>query len=234
MHRKSSKIRIVFSVDDGSQYDLELADLLLKYNIPAVFYIPQDCELTEGQIQALSGMGTCIFCKDRKRLFDIGCHTLTHPQDLKKLTDKELWNEIKGAKDWLEKLIERLVTKFAYPRGRFDERVKNMVKKAGFKEARTTKVLSIDFPDDPFETNTTIHIHPDRKEYNEKSWNEIGFELFDKVIENGGRFEIWGHGWEIEKYNMWEFVEDFLAYMDDKMKEINYPRKIDIPYYELK
>ena len=219
---RNTKRQFIVSIDDGSQEDLEIADLLLKYEIPAIFYIPKNCDLTENQIKKLAGLGTCKLRPKIRKLFEIGAHTLTHPPDLKRLNDKELTKEIVGSKEWLEKLTKRPITKFAYPRGRFDKRVKEKVRLARFKEARTTRVLNINFPKDPLETDPTIHVHPDRKEYKGKAWNEIGFELFDKVVKEGGRFELFMHGWEVVKYNMEEFVEDFLAYMHDELKRIKY------------
>ena len=214
------KRKILVSIDDGNQLDLQMADLLLKYKIPTVFYI------SEGQIEHLSGQGSCLLCKEMKTLFDFGAHTLNHPEDLKRLDDSEAIMEIAGSKTKLEKIIKRPVTRFAYPSGRFNDRIKEIVKNTGFKEARTTKVLNIEFPKDSFETNPSIHIHPTRKEYNREVWLEVAYRLFDKVIKEGGRFELWGHSAEIERYNQWEFLEEFLGYMDQEMKKINYVRKI--------
>ena len=224
------EIKIITSWDDGHQLDLQLGDLLLKYNIPAVFYVaPEYSQLLGTQVRMLANSGPegCLTCKDKGGLFEIGAHTLTHPQDLKLLSDNEATKEIAGSKTSLEQTIGKPVTKFCYPRGRFDARIKVVVKSCGLIEARTTKVMNTSFPEDPFETDPSIHIYPDRKEYKGLSWHEMADILFNNVLDNGGRFEIWGHSWEIEKYNMWEFLEDFLCYMDDKMEEINYPRKVN-------
>lgn len=215
------KRKILCSCDDGYNLDLTLSSLLRKYRIPAVFYIAPNYYrfgLSNDQMRYLAGV--------ENGLFEIGAHTMNHPYDLKRLSEKELVSEISGSKVYLEDIIKKPVTKFCYPRGRFDERVKQVVREAGFKEARTTRVLNIDFPKDLFETDTSIHIYPDRKEYKGRTWIEIGYELFDKVIKDGGRFEIFCHSFEIEKYNLWESVNDFLQYMDDGMKKINYLRKI--------
>lgn len=220
------KIEILASFDDGHKDDSAIAEMALKYNIPTVFYIPGNAELREGQIERLAGHGTCHLCPIMEKLFDIGAHTLTHPQDLKILSREDAVKEIAGSKDWLEKIIGRPVTRFCYPRGRFNEETKDIVKEAGFKMARTTRVNSIDFSEDPFETNTTVHVHPDRKEYEGKSWLELAYEHLDNVIENGGRFELWGHSWEVSNYNMWEFLDDCFYYMDKRMKEIDYKREI--------
>lgn len=56
---------------------------------------------------------------------EIGWHTWTHP-DLTKLNDEELEREVTPPFP---------MNSFAYPYGRFDERVIKAVKKAGFKEA---------------------------------------------------------------------------------------------------
>jgi len=209
------KRKILVSVDDGSVLDLRLSGLFKKYKIPAVFYIaPNYSDLLDEEIKEIS------------TLFEIGAHTMNHPPDLKRLDKKQLDSEVFGSKAYLEDVIKKPVTKFCYPRGRHNQQVKDTVKLAGFKEARTTIVLSTDFPKDPFETNTSIHVHPNRKEYKDSNWVELGYKLFDKVIKEGGRFEMWMHSWEIEKYNLWMFVDDFLWYMDDEMKKINYKRKI--------
>ena len=222
------KRKILASVDDGHQLDMTLADLLLRYRIPTIWYIPVEMtDLSNSQIRRLAGIGTCDFCWKARKLFQIGAHTLTHPQDLKKLSDEEAVKEIAGSKQALENiLIKKKVDKFCYPRGRFNNRIKEIVKNAGFKQARTTRILNTDFPDDPFEIDPSIHVHPERKEYKDKTWIDWGYLLFDEVIESGGRFEIFMHSWEIEKYNMWGFLEEFLAYMDERMEKIKYIRKI--------
>lgn len=223
------KRKILASFDDGHQLDLQMAGLLLKHKIPAVFYIAPDfSDLTKRQILRIAGLGSCDFCKKSRGLFEIGAHTLTHPPDLKRLSDEEAIKEIAGSKKTLERMMgfKKKVTKFCYPKGKFDERIKGIVKDAGFKEARTVGYLNVKFPEDPYRTDPTIHIHPDKKEYKDKTWMDWGYLLFDEVIKEGGRFELWAHSWEVEKYNQWEFLDEFLWYMDKEMKKINYSRKI--------
>jgi len=240
MTKKNSqdkRIEILVSVDDGNQCDLQAAELFLKYNIPAVFYISVSerrgrSNLNEGQIEQLAGvsMKGCFLCKKMKTLFDIGSHTLTHPElDLmiKDGKESEAMKELTDSKTFLENIIVRPVTRFAYPYGRHNKKVREMVKSAGYKSARTAKAMNIDFPTNLYEMTPSIHICPSRKEYKGKTWIEVGYELFDKVIKEGGRFEIYGHSYEIfEQFNMGEFFEMFLSYMDEEMKKIGYPRKI--------
>jgi len=222
------KRKILISLCDSSKYYLGMADLLLKYNIPAIFYIfPKMSELSDSQIKCLSGIGSCPFSKKAKSLFEIGVYIYLYCEELKELNEDRLVKEIKEAKTYLEKIIEKPITKFCYPEGGCNEKIKEKVKLLGFKEARTNKLLDISFPKNLFEINPTIEISPLKKEYKDKTWIEIGYELFDEVIQKGGRFELFGNAYEVlEKYNMRPFVDDFLAYMDNQMKRINYKRRI--------
>jgi len=219
------KRQVLCSFDDGNQLDLQLADLLLKYEIPSVFYIPANCDLTKNQIERLARIGSCSLCPKMRKLFDIGSHSMTHLK-LTELTESQAMKEIAGSKAFLENIIKRPVTRFCYPFGQYNKKIKEMVKAAGYKSARTTRLMSTDFPKDPHETKISICVYPNVTAYRGDTWLEVGYRLFDKVIEKGGRFELYAHSWEIEKYNMWEFLEDFLWYMDEKMKEIKYPREI--------
>ena len=232
----NKKIEILVSVDDGNVLDMELAEVLLKYNIPAVFYIaPSYSDLQAHQIKCLSGTGNCELSKDMKGLFEIGSHTMTHPVDMKVLTDKELKYEVFESKKYLEMLLQgKEVSKFCYPKGKFDDRVKKAVKKAGYKMARTTRQLSTELPKDMFEVATSVHAHGEKyhiiddgvpERFKDKTWVEVGYALLDNVLTNGGKFELFCHSWEIEKYNSWEFLESFLAYMDEVMERIKYPRR---------
>jgi len=218
------KIQILSSWDDAGSLDMTLAQLLLKYNIPAVFYIPIETrDLTSNDIRKLAGVLNCDMCHKTKKLFEVGAHTMTHPENLRYLDDNSLdWEISESKRDLQNIVVQRKITKFCYPSGRFDERVKQYVQAAGFKEARTTRPLKINFPKDPFETDPTIHVHPAKPEYEDETWKELAEKKFDEVLEKGGRFEIWGHSFELEKYNMWEFLEDFLWYMNEKMNEIGY------------
>ncbi len=213
---ETKKIQIISSWDDGRIQDVRLIQLLRKYNIPAIFYIPVKIkELDDNQIREIAN----------DPLFEIGAHTMTHPREIQLLDRSEATKEIQDSKIELQRITGKPVTKFCYPRGRFSIETKDIVREAGFEIGRTVKGLNIKFTDDPFETNPTIHVHAEHQIYGTHTWFEVAKEKFDKVLAEGGRFEIWGHSWEIDKYNQWEFFEDFLWYMDEEMKKINYERK---------
>ena len=191
-----SKPKIFTSWDDGSKLDLRLASLLKKYNLQGTFFIPSNCELSERQIKELG--------KD----FDIGGHTITHPMDLKKLNDYDLYDEISGNKRWLEYLLDREIDYFCYPRGRYNEKVIEKLKSCGFKKARTTLVGNIDRITDDYRINPTIHVHPSRLEYHGRNWIEVANELWEKALnKENSQFHIWGHSWELTKFDLWDDLE---------------------------
>lgn len=191
------------SFDDGSLFDLQLAELLKKYNIPAVFYIPTCCEILPDHIRELS------------KTFEIGGHTKTHPMDMKKLTDFQLKHEVKDNKEWLEYLTGKPVTKFCYPRGRYNERVVEVLKEVGFTEARTTIIGCLDKAVDPFRTNTTVHAFQ-RPEYEGEDWLVYAKRKWREAKNrNDSVFHLWGHSKEIYKYNQVEKLEEFLKYINE-------------------
>jgi peptidoglycan/xylan/chitin deacetylase (PgdA/CDA1 family) len=76
----------------------------------------------------------------RGGLIDIGGHARSHVM-LSAVPPREQWDEIKGGKDTLERLISRPISTFAYPfgtPGSFDRRTPSLVRKAGFTLACTT------------------------------------------------------------------------------------------------
>lgn len=188
------------SWDDWHKDNVKLAGLLRKYDIPATFYLPIDGTDWE-QAKWIKAMG-----------FDIGCHTVTHPSDLKKLNAEHRWLEIVSAKEQLEAILGEEVTKFCYPRGRYDEDIVHMVKGAGFKEARTTIVLKTEV-EDVFRKPTTIHFFPGRNEYNESDLVDLTKYYYDNCKDL--YFHLWGHVFELNKYDLWDKLEYIFKYIND-------------------
>ena len=120
-----------FHFDDGRQgiftnWPLILENIRFK---PVIFivpnflkgHIPEHEKYTEfldyKQIEQLIGHG-----------FEIGSHSLSHC-DLRSLSDSLLKEQIELSKEWLELKFKIKVTKFSYPYGRVDERVKELAEK---------------------------------------------------------------------------------------------------------
>ena len=104
-----------------------------KYGIPATIFvitkmIGKEGFLTLGQIKEMSRSG----------LVDIESHTKSHFW-LTGLDDDTLREEAEGSKKILEGILGKGVNYICYPMGAYNERVKNAVKKCGYKAAFATK-----------------------------------------------------------------------------------------------
>ena len=196
-------MKIITSWDDGGKEDIRIAELLLKYDLPGIFYIPNNCELKESEIKWLSDKG-----------FIIGGHTFSHPQDLKLLTNDELRKEFKENKEWLESITGKKITDFCYPKGRYDDRCVDILKELGFTTARTVVILNTDEPRDKMRIKTSIHAHPKRVCYKGFDWFAVSKQkLIEAKKKENGFYHLWGHGFEITKFNLWRQLEELFKYI---------------------
>lgn len=229
-------LTVTTSWDDGDVLDLKLANLLDRYTIKGTFYITKEYRkerLSDIDIQEIS------------QRHEIGAHTLTHP-DLRSIVREEKIREIKGSKQWLENLLGKDVPSFCYPSGFFDTESVEVVQEAGFQGARTTVLGKLEPPADPFLLPTTLQVYPMpfrklgihgywwRKllqPFTERapalrvlgvplqslrSFEALACATFDIALMRGGVFHLWGHSWEIEKYNMWQPLERVLSYISKR------------------
>lgn len=135
----SSKNGTSITFDDGYETIFTKAfPLLKKLNVKATVFILSDFNnpsrqeldnnfklMTIDQIKILHSNG-----------WEIGSHSSTHAA-LLRLSDKELYNEIVGSKERLEKLLGIRIKYFAYPKGKYDNRIIRFVQKAGYEWAFT-------------------------------------------------------------------------------------------------
>lgn len=124
---------ICVTFDDGSETDLLFAaPLLQKAGFGATFYITagflgKPGYLSKSQLRTLSTLG-----------FEIGCHSQTHPY-LTDIDSSRLHEETKGAKERLEQIIGVPVDHFSCPGGRWNQRVVEAVRAAGFRTMATSR-----------------------------------------------------------------------------------------------
>jgi peptidoglycan/xylan/chitin deacetylase (PgdA/CDA1 family) len=69
--------------------------------------------------------------------WELDSHTISHP-DLTTLDDARLWQEVDGSRIALERRFHVPVDFFCYPDGRYDARVVEAVRRAGYLGATTT------------------------------------------------------------------------------------------------
>jgi peptidoglycan/xylan/chitin deacetylase (PgdA/CDA1 family) len=125
---------VVITFDDGYEDNYLYAfPVLAKYDMPAIiFLITEYVDTREGylkwdQIRLMMANG-----------IDFGGHARSG-EYLPSIADTQrLWEEIAGCKSDIELKTGEKVGYFCYPIGGFNEKVKNAVKKAGYKGACTT------------------------------------------------------------------------------------------------
>jgi peptidoglycan/xylan/chitin deacetylase (PgdA/CDA1 family) len=169
--------------------------------------------------------------------FEIGAHGFSH-KHLWGLQAKELASEVGCCKPILEDILGTGVWMFCYPRGRYDSNVVRAVKDAGYRGARTVRMLATRLEFKPFEMPTTLQAFPHRKfNYlrnvvvaqkveglgmclaNWRSvgnWLELGKRVFDTVLQEGGVWHLYGHSWEIESLGLWKDLKDILDYVSGR------------------
>jgi peptidoglycan/xylan/chitin deacetylase (PgdA/CDA1 family) len=195
--------KIEFSFDDGGILDLKIAELLKKYHFTATFYPVLDWIGKQGFL-SWNHLGELD-----KNGFKVGSHTISHPQDLKALFDEDLHLEIQNSKDMIETALGHSISSFCYPRGRYDERVRDKVVNAGYVEARTTGAPGITIIKDKYALPGTIHIFQ-RPEYGSQSILEFATNTLERLKREGGYCNIWAHSAEIERDGNWEVLEKIL------------------------
>ncbi len=159
------------SWDDGHKLDLKLAEFLDKYNIKGTFYVPKRYTkepLSFNDIIKLS------------KKHEIGAHTLSHPE-LDKISLADARREIEGSKQYLEKLLNKEVKMFCYPRGKINDKVEEIVKESGFLGARSTQKFCIQKPVDYFKFGVSIHIYPFPLRKKDASHYLLNRNLFDPL-----------------------------------------------------
>jgi peptidoglycan-N-acetylglucosamine deacetylase len=222
---------VTTSWDDGEQYDLRVAEILRSKQIRGTFYVPTAPyqarpALSAAQLRALSSEG-----------FEIGAHGVSHKL-LWRLSPEELAKEITPCKPYLEDIVGKEVRMFCYPCGRYDLNVIRALKRAGYWGARTVRMLATRPEFNPFEMPTTVQIIPNpRTNYFKNvarsrkleslqiclanltrlgNWLELAKRIFDRVLERGGIWHLYGHSQEIEKLGLWKDLEDVLDYVGNR------------------
>lgn len=173
------------SVDDGCRSDLRLADLATKYEFDLIVYLPVEWQLLayDKEYQPLTYDEAYSLAKE----FEVGSHTITH-RHLTKLPAHEAEEEISESKVMLEQLFNIEVSKFAPPRGYTNDSLTEFTLRF-YEKQRLTKGKDL------------VHIHPNSGANGNKHW-------LDAITQDTK--ELWCHSWELDKFNMWDELEDYL------------------------
>lgn len=179
-----SKIKL--SCDDGCASDVRVAALAKKYGVECVFYWPVEWHSLayDNGYEPLNYEEAITISKD----FEVGSHTITH-RHLTKIAEVEAAGEIMESKFLLHRLFGQKITKFAPPRGYTNDLLTSITNEM-YKSQRLTKGEGL------------VHVHPNSGANNNMDWREYAKTIDVK--------ELWFHSWELDKYDLWEQLEDYL------------------------
>jgi peptidoglycan/xylan/chitin deacetylase (PgdA/CDA1 family) len=224
-------IKVSFSWDDGATEDLKLAEMLMKYSIPSIFFIPalnqERPTLSHADIIALSTSG-----------FEIGAHTYSHTY-LTTIPLEKAKLEIIEGKDFLEQLLGKRIPHFCFPGGKYNPNIEKFTKNL-FISARTADTGAIIDPGS-FLVKPAFHFYNRGKKsivYNSlrnsspifplalrEILSEDYFNYMSNIIvdlcrsEKDYNINIWGHSWEIEEFSLWKKLNEFLRFLSDAYPE---------------
>jgi peptidoglycan-N-acetylglucosamine deacetylase len=232
-------VYISFSWDDGAIEDMKLMDLSLKFDIPGIFFVP--ATNNERDVMPEKNIKTLL-----KNKFEIGSHTYSHAY-LTLLPLEKAQAELLNGKNFLEQLLGIEASHFCFPGGKYNSELLE-VSKQYFKSARTADTGAM-LQSNSYLIKPTFHFYDRGKKsliYNGLKNRSPIFRLSLTNILSRNYFDfikniivdlanspehykiiIWGHSWEIEKFQLWWWLEDMFQFIN-----INYP-KVKRGYSEL-
>jgi peptidoglycan/xylan/chitin deacetylase (PgdA/CDA1 family) len=122
----------VITFDDGYQSVYEVAfPVLQSHGIPATVFLTTGAAAASGRLPSLEGR-TMLSWEEIREMqrhgIDFGAHSCTH-LDLTRLRPERLEAEVRDSKEIVEQGLGRAITSFAYPYGRYDRRVRDVVRR---------------------------------------------------------------------------------------------------------
>jgi peptidoglycan/xylan/chitin deacetylase (PgdA/CDA1 family) len=184
-------MRVAQCWDDGDVDDIKLVDILKRCGAKATFNITPGGWKSERRVGHVRN-GYEVWrlsldeMKDVYKGFKVAGHTMTHVH-LSKVDPAWAMAELVECKKYIAKHFGFEEIGMAYPCGDFDDAVKEMVRKAGYRYARTTRNAEGDLTlDDPMAQSSNCHFRsPD-------FWVK-----FEEARRKDADFYFWGHSFEL-------------------------------------
>jgi peptidoglycan/xylan/chitin deacetylase (PgdA/CDA1 family) len=217
----------ISSWDDGHPCDVRLADLLARHGLKGTFYVPM--RNREGRdVMAVQQV------RELDSAFELGSHTRDHSY-LTALSEAERMLQIREGKQELEDILGHYVAGFCYPGGKLNRHVRQSVIDAGFLHARTVNNLWLTSGKDVFSIPTTAQFYQHRPSVLWRNFLKGGHylervsamrtlmlgddrfealhELANRYMDSDRIFHVWGHSWEIDKFDLWRQLDTFLSHI---------------------
>ena len=145
----------VITFDDGFEDNyLNAFPILKKYNIKATIYLVPNQKVNYWEEQNTSSLSNLlnkeqILQMQNSGLIEFGSHTISHV-NLSKIDDEQLLIELRKSKKEIENIIKNPCYSFAYPYGKFNEKIIDFVRNSGYSNATVVKRGLFEKNDDIF------------------------------------------------------------------------------------
>ncbi len=132
--KQINKPSVVITFDDGYKDIYEVKEYLKSKNIkPAVFIFSEPKKISRYELDNdLKFLSKREIKSLVKAGWEIGSHTATHP-NMNKLTNEQILKEVKYSKKSLEKELGFPIKYIAYPKGKYNEKILEVARKAGYR-----------------------------------------------------------------------------------------------------
>lgn len=200
-------MKIIASWDEGNTYDNRVADLMIKYQIPTIFYWPSII-LESKNFAFASSWLTIDECKKIANQFEIGSRGYSG-RSFKKMNLEQISNEIGNSKKAIEDFTGKAIESYSYPKNSLNNVSKTLVKGNGYTNARTMYTGYLQNGIDKFEQNCTVQVAINKIEYNNISWLLYAEKMKNKADENS-IFHFFGNSMDCETFYQWENLENMI------------------------
>ena len=215
-------MKIAFSWDDGAMEDQKLFELHEKYSIPGMFFVPT--RNREGR-EVLSPE---ILRRAESNIISFGGHTENHTY-LTSIPLESVENEVLRNKNYLENELGHKIEHFCLPGGKYNQDILDITFRH-YSTVRTADTMNFKYFEGPLKP--TFHFYPRgiksllgnavrNKSYSQACYvmlhsQQSYFDLIENLIRKESHNKesvlmIWGHSWEVEKFQLWQRLERLMA-----------------------
>ena len=214
------KLRVCTCWDDGVINDARLADLLRTHGAKATFnlnpgFMGEERIPTSWRPPRSSEWSYNGFCSGKLALkdipevyagFQLASHCWRH-ENAGSIPDDQWIASAMAARTFLEDIVQRPCTGFAWPCGIFTPGTVAALRKAGFSYGRTTQYTADVLGDNPEPMALKSSCHFLSRDF----WRR-----YDEEKARGGVFYFWGHSYEIYEYDpLWDQLEGKLRCIEE-------------------
>ena len=215
---------LTFSFDDGVTQDERFIEILNRYGLKCTFNLNSEllgkdgCLIINGKKTAHNKVAPGKV-KNLYKGHEVAAHTLTHP-NLTTLQPEEIIRQVEGDRVNLSNIVEYDVNGFAYPCGGINSNnvVANIIKNNTAADYARTIVHSYSFApqNNLFLFNPTLSLTK-----NKHRLLQMADDFLNSDSEDVKLFYIWGHSYELDIDNSWDYFEEICKKLSDK-KDVLY------------